>query len=192
MALSFFLPRSSATEYSAEQLFSLYRDSTNPCYLEQLIALHGNDLYYFLLQQSDATLAGDISQQCWLTLLEQRGNFLGLSSFKTWLFSIGRNRLLDELRRLQRWQYQPEEEEPLAELSCPLQHLEQREQQLEFNQQLLLLPFLQREALMLQLEGFSLAEISQITQQPLQTVKSRLRYARQVLQQLSGVNNDHT
>ncbi|MDP2715648.1 sigma-70 family RNA polymerase sigma factor [Rheinheimera sp.] len=192
MALSFFLPRSSAPEYSAEQLFSLYRDSANPCYLEQLIALHGNDLYYFLLQQSDAALAGDISQQCWLTLVEQRGNFLGLSSFKTWLFSIGRNRLLDELRRLQRWQYQQSEEEPLAELLCPAQQLEQQQQQLQFNQQLLLLPFLQREALMLQLEGFSLAEISQITQQPAQTIKSRLRYAKQALQQLSGVNNDNT
>jgi len=192
MALSFFLPRNSAPAYSAEQLFSLYRDSADSCYLEQLIALHGNDLYYFLLQQSDAALAGDISQQCWLTLVEQRGNFLGLSSFKTWLFSIGRNRLLDELRRLQRWQYQQSEEEPLAELLCPLQQLEQQQQQLQFNRQLLLLPFLQREALMLQLEGFSLAEISQITRQPAQTVKSRLRYAKQALQQLSGVNNDNT
>ena len=184
------LANSAGEVISAEQLFSLYRDSTNPCYLEQLIALHGNDLYYFLLQQSDAALAGDISQQCWLTLVEQRGNFLGLSSFKTWLFSVGRNCLIDELRRRQRWQADMLETEFVAS-TCLVQQLDANRRQLLFSEQLQLLPFLQREALMLQLEGFSLQQISDITQQPAETIKSRLRYARQFLQQLAGDSDDN-
>ena len=45
-------------------------------------------------------------------------------------------------------------------------------------------------ALMLQLEGFSLAQISQITHQGEETVKSRLRYARQQLHTLSGEHDE--
>ena len=54
------------------------------------------------------------------------------------------------------------------------------------------LPFHQKEALMLQLEGFSLGEIATITHTAKESVKTRLRYARDklaiVLQ--AGAKND--
>ncbi len=46
----------------------------------------------------------------------------------------------------------------------------------------MLLILLQREALLLQLEDFSLAQISEITGVGQETVKTRLRYARHQLQ----------
>jgi RNA polymerase sigma factor (sigma-70 family) len=191
MTLSFLLAGWAAPEHSAEQLFSLYRDSGNSSYLQKLMVLHGNDLYHYLLQQSDKTLAEDISQQCWLKLLEQPYSFRGASSFKTWLFSIGRHCLIDELRRQNRWYTDAETVEAVADNGCPAQQLAATQQQVQFGKQLQLLPFLQREALMLQLEGFSLVQISTITQQPEETIKSRLRYARQFLQQIAGVSDDY-
>ncbi|WP_240222296.1 RNA polymerase sigma factor [Rheinheimera hassiensis] len=190
MALSFFISGWFGSDNSAEQLFALYRDTGSSAYLEKLIALHGNELYHFLAQQSDKALAEDISQQCWLKLIEQPYSFRGNSSFKTWLFSVGRNCLIDELRRRQRWQADMLETEFVAS-TCLVQQLDANRRQLLFSEQLQLLPFFQREAVMLQLEGFSLQQISDITQQPAETIKSRLRYARQFLQQLAGDSDDN-
>jgi RNA polymerase sigma factor (sigma-70 family) len=190
MALSFFLTGWAGTDYSAEQLFARFRDTGNTTYLQRLIAMHGSDLYHYLARQSDRVLAEDISQQCWLKLLEHPFSFNATSSFKTWLFSVGRNCLIDELRRLKRWQYATDSEQ-LAADSCIVQQITDAQQQLQLGKQLQLLPFMQREALMLQLEGFSLAQIAVITQQNEETIKSRLRYARGVLQQLAGVSDDH-
>lgn len=190
MALSFFVSGWFGSDSSAEQLFALYRDTGSAAYLEKLIALHGNELYHFLAQQSDKALAEDISQQYWLKLIEQPYSFAGTSSFKTWLFSVGRNCLIDELRRRKRWQTDMPET-GLAASTCLAQQLDANRRQLLFSEQLQLLPFLQREALMLQLEGFSLQQISDITRQPVEAIKSRLRYARQFLQQLAGGSDDN-
>lgn len=182
MALSFFWQAELCADLTAEQLYQRYRDKADSNALAQLIALHGNELYYFLLRQSDRTLAEDISQQCWLKVVEHRAGYAGLSSFKTWLFSLARHALIDELRRQQRWQWQQVDDNGSDVQPCLAEQLAQGRAQQQFSQQLAALPFLQREALMLQLEGFSLLDISQITAQPAETVKSRLRYARQFLQ----------
>ena len=50
------------------------------------------------------------------------------------------------------------------------------------------LSFVQREALSLQQEGFSLEDIQQITQSNHETVKTRLRYAKQNLKTLLGAH----
>jgi len=190
MALSFLLNPFGIKEYTSEQLYSLYRDSAKPEYLQQLISLHGDALYYFLLRQSDQALADDISQQCWLKLIVRPAGFAGQSCFKTWLFSMARNCLIDELRRQQRWQSDDEDAQASSINTCPLNAAQQQQQQQQFVLQLNRLPFLQREALMLQLEGFSLMQIAKITGEGEETIKSRLRYARQQLQHLSGASHD--
>lgn len=186
MALSFLLNQLGDKEYSSEKLYGLYCDTADPAYLQQLITRYGDALYYFLLRQADAALADDISQQCWLKLLEQPCNFANRSSFKTWLFTLARHCLIDELRRQKPGYSDDVIDSMLIGAACPLEQVQQQQQQRQVKLQLDKLPFLQREALMLQLEGFSLAQISQITNQCEETVKSRLRYARQQLQTLSG------
>ena len=47
----------------------------------------------------------------------------------------------------------------------------------QFNALLDALPFLQKEAFILQQEGFSLREVAKITGENSETIKSRLRYA---------------
>lgn len=193
MALSFLLPRRLTTTPTAEALLADYSSTGKRSYLAQLIEQCGNDLYYFLLKQSDTKTAEDVCQQSWLKVMEKHQHFQGNSSFKTWLFTIGRNCLLDELRRQQRWQLSAlEDDEVVAAMTVDdvLLKVTQQQQQMAFEQQLKLLPFAQREALILQLEGFSLSEIAAITGQPAETIKSRLRYARQFLQQFCGEHND--
>lgn len=193
MALSFLLPGRLGAPSTAEALLIYFSRTGQRRYLAQLVAQCGDDLYYFLLKQSDAKMAEEICQQSWLKVMEKHQSFQGNSSFKTWLFTIARNCLLDELRRQQRWQLLELDEDTAAgergDDHFVLQ-LSQQQQQLAFAQQLKLLPFAQREALILQLEGFSLIEIAAITSQPTETIKSRLRYARQFLQQFCGADND--
>lgn len=187
MALSFLWPQAIRSELSSEQLYSRYQQLNDISALEQLIVMHGNALYHFLLRQSDRTLAEDISQQCWLKLVSSHAGFAGQSNFKTWLFSMARNNLIDELRRLNRWQWQELDDEVAILQPGVEEVLAGVQQRLQFNELMSLLPFAQREALMLQLEGFAIPEICQITAQGAETIKSRLRYARQFLQHHSAV-----
>ena len=192
MALSFFLNSCESAELTAEQLLEAFYDSGRAIYIDKLFALHGTDLYHFLLQQADKQLAEDISQQCWLKIIDNRLYFRGDSSFKTWLFAIGRYSLIDELRRKKRMPVPQALEDVLPDSTAPDLQLQQQHRQQQLGAALQALPFFQREALMLQLEGFSLAQIAQITAEAEETVKSRLRYARQRLQSQVGGCDDNT
>ena len=61
------------------------------------------------------------------------------------------------------------------------QESENRDRLTIFNQAGTLLPFHQREAFIFQQEGVSVLQIAELTQQSFETIKSRLRYARQNL-----------
>ena len=163
-------------------LLQQYQQQADPALLQQLFLRYADALYHFLLQQSDAELAQDLSQQAWIQLMLHAGSYQGQSSVKTWLFSIGRNLLIDEWRR-QRPHAAQELLDELPDPSAkPLQQLLAAEQSANLDLAIQRLPLLQREALLLQLEDFSLAQISDITGVGQETVKTRLRYARHQLQ----------
>jgi RNA polymerase sigma-70 factor (ECF subfamily) len=168
----------------SQQWMTDYQQTGDQALLAKLFMLHADALYFFLLRQSNAELAADISQQSWLKLLEQRQQFQGGCSFKTWLFCLARNALLDEFRRQQRWglsEISDITETMLfseAEPHSAEQQLSQMQQQQQLESAIQQLPVLQQESLLLQLEGFSLAEIALISNSNTETVKSRLRHAR--------------
>lgn len=163
-----------------EQLLARFYDVQHHASLGLLIERHGDNLYHFLVTLSDAQLAEDASQTTWLKVIERRTVFQRLTAtFKTWLFTLGRNTLVDELRRIHRWVWQSLEDEPLpSEDVDVLEFIERADIQQRFDDALLTMPWLQREALVLQLEGFSLQQIADICQENTETVKSRLRFAR--------------
>ena len=189
MLLSWLSRRDTEPETDPLVLMQSYIQTDNTAYLARLIHCYGDDLYHFLLKQSDTALAADLCQQSWLKVMEQKQQFAGHSSFKTWLFAIGRNLLLDELRKQKRWIYQVNED-AAAQHAEPAQMLERHQENLKLQQLLLQLPALQRECLLLQLEGFSLPQIAQITTAEVETVKSRLRYARQMLAKQLGEQDE--
>ncbi len=159
-----------------------YQQQPDPALLQQLFLRYADALYHFLLQQSDAELAQDLSQQAWIQLMLHAGSYQGQSSVKTWLFSIGRNLLIDEWRRQRPHAAQELLDELPDPAAKPLQQLLAAEQSANLDLAIQRLPLLQREALLLQLEDFSLAQISEITGAGQETVKTRLRYARNQLQ----------
>ncbi|MDM7861527.1 sigma-70 family RNA polymerase sigma factor [Alteromonas sp. ASW11-36] len=163
-------------ETSNEQLMLRYTKLRQRQVLAQLYENCGDDLYHFLLTLSDPELASDIAQQAWIKVIEKSHLYRPDGQFKSWLFTIGRRLLIDELRRQARYQYDEFDEQHHA---SPV--FDNDDRLVRFNQILDDLPFHQREAFCLQQEGFSLAEISSICAAEQETIKSRLRYAKRKL-----------
>ncbi len=162
---------------SCEDLMLLYAEHGSADLLSALYERSANDLYHFLLTLTDAGMAEEISQRTWLRLMEKRATYHAEGKFKAWLFTLARHLLMDE------WRAQQRLTDELPELSAPATD-EQTDIQVLFNRALLALPFTQREAFCLQQEGFSLSEIASITGSEQETVKSRLRYAKDHLKTL--------
>lgn len=168
---------------SCESLMVRFAQSGDNDLLSQLYDICGDDLYHFILTQSDATLAKDICQKTWLKVIEKKHLYQRTGSFKGWLYTIARNQLIDEMRRPQPVDCQHEDIGTPSTDHLP-SGIEAR-----FELVLLRLPFEQREAFCLQQEGFGIKEISQITHCGIETVKSRLRYAKSTLR--AALENYH-
>lgn len=166
---------------SSESLMLKYGDTSEVKYLDELVKRNGKDLYHYLISQSDEALAKDVYQQTWEKVIDRRRSYSDIGSFKSWLFKIARNTLVDEFRKAGKW-VSIEEMEFISNVSP--EGIVNREKEVDqFKAVLYSLPFLQREAFIMQQEGLSLREIAQITQVDIETTKSRLRYAKQTIKQ---------
>jgi len=168
---------------SNDELMLRYGDTGEVKYLSELVKRVGDDLYFYLVKHADAELAKDVSQQAWIKVIDRRKSYSSTGSFKGWLFTIARTTLIDEYRKINRWQSLSDQQE-IVTLDNDIESLFETDKLAAFNLALAQLPFLQREALVLQQEGFRLREIANITGTEIETVKTRLRYAKQQLQQL--------
>jgi RNA polymerase sigma factor (sigma-70 family) len=172
---------------SPETLLTRYIATSKDKYFILLVDQFNQPIYHYLLSQSDKEMAEDIIQSMWLKVIKIKDTHQAHNNVKSWLFTIARNTLIDELRRQNRWQTQPlDEAEPSLELSVLSatinytleQESENRDRLAIFNQAITLLPFHQREAFIFQQEGFSVLQIAELTDESFETIKSRLRYAR--------------
>ncbi|WP_293746131.1 sigma-70 family RNA polymerase sigma factor [uncultured Paraglaciecola sp.] len=175
-----------------ESLMLRYAQSGDRALLTQLYDACGNDLFHFVLTLSDPTLAKDICQKTWLKVIEKKHLYQHSGQFKSWLFTLARNQLIDEYRRNKPTINQTEQ---LADSGQNIEaNLDDGDISVLFDHGLLSLAFEQREAFCLQQEGFTLQDIANITHCPIETVKSRLRYAkdniRKVLDKQCGENHD--
>ncbi len=168
-----------------EKLLMDYAATSNKKYLAELVAQFNLSLYHFLLSLSNKELAEDVLQVTWLKVMKIAGKNHHHTNVKSWLFSIARNTLIDELRQQQKWQWQ-ELDDDIVDNSSVSKAFEQAERLAKFNEAISLLPFYQREAFIFQQEGFSVTEIGELTEESFETVKSRLRYARNNLKTLLG------
>jgi RNA polymerase sigma-70 factor (ECF subfamily) len=170
------------TPISNEELMLRYADSDDSKLLVQLYDNCANDLYHFLVTQTNSELAKDISQRTWLKVIEKKHLYRDSGRFNAWLFTMGRNLLIDDIRKNGRY----------CELRDEIQdsrgHVVAASNNTEllncFDLALRQLAFEQREAFCLQQEGFGLKDISDITHTPIETIKSRLRYAKANLKKL--------
>ena len=138
----------------------------------------------------DPTLAEEVFQDTWMSLIRSQSLQREAVLFKTWLYQIARNRLIDHWRKTGRQQGKHEAfDEQLHDQPCsetnPEQQLSLSRDQERLQAALADLPAEQREVFLLRAHGdLELHEIAELTRTPAETVKSRLRYALQKLRRL--------
>ena len=181
-----------ATSWSNEELMLSYANSGEQWLLSKLYDACSNDLYHFIVTLSDPTLAKDICQLTWLKVIEKRHLYRDSGTFKAWLFTLARNQLIDEFRRNQKWANAMDIDNVVSNVNRPADLTSPLDQLQRYNLALEQLPFAQREAFCLQQEMFSLEDIAAMTHSNIETVKSRLRYAKDNLrEQLKDLSEEH-
>lgn len=158
----------------------------------QLYERHRLGLFRFLLGLcGDQAIAEEVFQETWMSLIRSESQQREAAVlFKTWLYQIARNRLIDHWRkqgkRLQREEVFDEQlhDQPMDEPD-PERQLSLSQDQARIQAALADLPVEQREVFLLRAHGdLELHEIAELTRTPAETVKSRLRYALQKMRRL--------
>jgi RNA polymerase sigma-70 factor (ECF subfamily) len=141
------------------------------------------------LAAAHAEAAEDLHQETWISVSRNAASFdPAKASFAGWLFAIARNKVWDHLRRQKVVLLAlPEDDEAMTVPDpgpTPLEQAVSRETAQRIVDAVEALPLVQRETfVMFAHAGLSLEEVAQATGVPLETAKSRLRYARATLRQ---------
>lgn len=160
---------------------------------DTLYGRHEVPLWRYVLRHCrDRAAADELTQEVWFAIAREAPRFRPDGRFRPWLFTLARNRLIDRVRTLH----------PHASLDAPAAGGElaladrladergmtpdREAEQIEQGRALLAaldqLPAEQREAFVLQVDaGLGIEEIGTVTGVGYETVKSRLRYARERL-----------
>lgn len=157
---------------------------------DQLYARHRGGLYRFLLRQCRAaSVAEELFQDVWMSIIRTRGKYAPSARFATYLYRIAHNRLVDHFRRSSHrptLMDDPDDDEgeglvaslPADPREQPDALLQSKTQLERFHAVLAALPEVQREAFVMREEGgLSVEEIATATGVNVETAKSRLRYA---------------
>ena len=169
---------------SDEALLTKYVDGELPAF-ECLYLRHKKALFLFLRRQcSDEAIIEELVHDAWLAVIKQAELYRPEAKFKTWLYRIAHNRLVDYWRKngsnskalIDEISHRVATENANCE-DMISQGLELK----ELFRSLEILSTEQMEVVLLRIEGFSHVEIATITESNQETVKSRLRYAKKHL-----------
>ena len=155
---------------------------------DTLYARHKGGVYRYLLRQCrQGGIADELFQDVWMNLIRARASYVPSAKFATWLYRLAHNRLIDYYRASGQVSLVSADDETYADVVAglpakqadqPELRAENRELGARLKDAVAALPLAQREAFLLHQEGgFSLAEIAELTDTGVETVKSRLRYA---------------
>lgn len=154
---------------------------------EQLYQRHRLPLMRYLKRRlGDLTLAEEVFQEIWLKVINARQEYRALALFKTYLYKIARNALIDYYRKDDSQPQFDHQQNTLASVSDPIADPERSlcaQNQLKVLLELIeKLPVEQGESFLLKEEaGLSIEEIAQVTGTSVEAAKSRVRYAMQKL-----------
>jgi len=152
---------------------------------QQLYEHHRGGLYRYFLRQSNQSVAEELFQDVWARVIQTRKHYRPKAAFKTWLYTLAHNLLVDHWRREgarpveQSASNDDGPEIVTADTNPGPQRLVDLRDCLEQLLQLVSgLPDVQRQTFLLRHEaGMSLAEIAAAMSTGAETAKSRLRYA---------------
>lgn len=156
-----------------------------------LYARHSRSVFTFLLRSlGDCQIAEDLLQETFLRVFAYRDDYRPTAAFRTWLFTIARNLLIDQFRQ-RRGRPELESDETLeavgASGASPLQHAEARELDERLQAAVLRLPPSQREVLLLsRFAGLDHEEIARITETSPAAVRVNLHRALRRLREFLG------
>jgi len=149
---------------------------------EVLYQRYKGPLYRFILRQCGPELVEELFQDIWLKVINSRLSYRIKATFKTWLYHIARNRIIDHYRR-QNIRPLDNDSDKLPAIRAA-EHIQPEKQLEASNQHELLmlaiaeLPHDQKEAFLLKQEaGLGIEEIANTTGVSYEAAKSRLRYA---------------
>ena len=184
---------------SDEQLMLRYGEGDLLAFGE-LYGRHRLGLYRFIAWRSPrAEWVDEIVQDAWASLHHARQRYRPDASFRTYLYQIARNRLFDLLRQHQHvlaaelgpaiggrdlFDVLADAAQDASVAQLPDSALERKQRADGLHAALRALPGEQREAVVLQqFSGMSVEDIAVVSNVPIETVKSRLRYAMRKLRQ---------
>jgi RNA polymerase sigma-70 factor, ECF subfamily len=162
-----------------------------------LVRRHKLRVYNFVLRQlRDPAAAEDVAQEVFLRVVQKASDFKHEARFSTWLYTIARNLTIDHLRK-QSLRRHPSLDETKGEKPSLAETIEDRHPRSsversavskEFRQSVSraidALPADQREVFLLrEISNLAFKEIAEVTGVGENTVKSRMRYALERLQQ---------
>jgi len=172
---------------SDEQLIQLF-DKGNIKAFDSLYARYKQAIYhYFLRQVHSKSIADELHQDVWLNIIKSPSRFNHNASFKTWLYKVAHNRLIDHYRHNSKQALslvqstssdQNSEKEAIVATDRPDESLHEHQLKQALLQAVASLPEEQKEVFLLhEKSGLTLREIAQVTDSSFESTKSRLRYA---------------
>ena len=164
---------------------------------EQLYDRHETGVWRFVFRSvQNQAVADDLVQELWFAVARTAASYEPTAKFKTWLFTMARNRVIDHTRTAKNHTSIDAEnddgESMFSDLAAdsrlgPLRQVTSREQAKALLAAIEQLPPDQREAFLLQAEGdMSVDDIAAATGVSFETAKSRLRYAMSKLRLCMG------
>ena len=187
-------PPTATEEITDEALMQAFaRGNMNA--FEQLYDRHETGVWRFVFRSvQNNEVTDDLVQELWFSVTRSAASYEPTAKFKTWLFTMARNRVIDHVRtRKNHASIDAENEEGesmFSDLAAesrlgPMRQVSSREQAKALLDAIEQLPADQREAFLLQAEGdMSVEEIAATIGVTFETAKSRLRYARNKLKTL--------
>ena len=181
-------------EISDEDLMLDYAQGNADAF-EVLYRRYKGPMYRYILRQSAPQFADELFQDIWLKVISARTSYKIKAAFKTWLYRIARNRIIDHYRR-QNIRPLDNHSDSLPSIRdnervLPENQLESHRQRERLMKAIAELPNEQREAFLLKEEaGLAINQIADITGVSHETAKSRLRYAMKKLRQQLEFNNE--
>lgn len=154
---------------------------------EKLYAAYRTRLFRYLLRMvGDTGLAEELTNDAMVAAWKAAASFKGQSKASTWLFSIARNKALNALRQRQPVTVEVEAAMAVAaSAESPEQSVSRDRVRVTLQQALAELSLEQREVVELTFyHELSYQEIAEIMECPVNTVKTRMFYARKRLQEV--------
>jgi RNA polymerase sigma-70 factor (ECF subfamily) len=134
---------------------------------------------------SDLSVAEELTEDTFLKLVLKKPRFSARSSFKTWLYTIGRNLALDYLRRNKKLEVSVDDCPEIADEECDLEqrYIQQENQILLHRVMKKLKPEYRQVLWLVYFEGFRCADVGKIMGRSEATTQTLVSRARQALKQ---------